>query len=117
VSSSLKLGERFRREVVIDDLIAAVQSGLFTGDEYERARKLLHATGFTLKKVVGVPTDLLAKILHACPMLRDSAEIAPTPASEEQSPKITAPTNSIDPNEGFGLQPQPLQHKGTIENV
>jgi hypothetical protein len=94
--------ESMRRELIVSDLISAVQRNIITNRERKDVTWLIGLNGWQLGSRTVMTTDLRNRVLQACPLLREK-EITVSADSGEETPREKATPSA--PTETFGLTP------------
>lgn len=77
---------RFQRSLIEDDFLFAVQHGKLTQKERHLGLWYLNAGNWNLQGVVGMPTDLLKKLMDASALLK--IDSVPTVTTGEPSKSV-----------------------------
>jgi len=90
-----------RRELILDDLIVACQTGLMTRKEKDQALWIMRVSSWTLENVTGVPTALVNKMKAASVFLQDESTVIAT----SEPVTIIDAKKELEPIATFGLTP------------
>ncbi len=96
-----------RSALILDDLILGIQNGKISRSEKERILWYLRNNNGRLDKNAVISTELRARVLAVCPMLREESDIVVTAESQNKSASTPAtPSTEINSDAGYGFQPQ-----------
>jgi hypothetical protein len=93
--------ESMRRELIVSDLISAVQRGIITNRERRDVTWQIGLNGWQLGSRTVMTTDLRNRVLQACSLLRENEITAVSDGYGEESPRDKASPSA--PTETFGL--------------
>lgn len=97
--------DAMRRSLIQSDLIQACADGRLSRKEKDSALWLLNAIRLEdFSTVVGIPTDLKAKLLQISPLLSSEGDALDGTAEE---PRNTQGLRAVPPAMTFGFTPKP----------